>query len=186
MVQVRIIIKRSFPFGVFAVNPPWDFSAKIHIWLFFADPFETFKSESEKPKWAMNLSASVACITNNYNRRLNIYSVNQNATSYNVKRKRRSKRKGSLESSTSTSRSSSISSPCAYRPNSTLRNLISRLSLWPSPLTKVAWISTLATFRRRPRCRLAGHQHIRGLSGSLPRVPNGLFVHYWRLGGQHQ
>lgn len=56
----------------------------------------------------MNLSASVACITNNYNRRLNIYSVNQNATSYNVKRKRRSKRKGSLESSTSTSRSSSI------------------------------------------------------------------------------
>ena len=55
----------------------------------------------------MNLSATVACITNNYNRRLNIYSVNQNATSYNVKRKRRSKR-GSLESSTSTSRSSSI------------------------------------------------------------------------------
>ena len=112
MVQVRIIIKRSFPFGVFAVNPLLlldleIFGAKIHTWLFFADPFETFKSESEKPKWAMNLSASVACITNNYNRRLNIYSVNQNATSYNVKRKRRSKR-GSLESSTSTSRSSSI------------------------------------------------------------------------------
>lgn len=54
----------------------------------------------------MNLSATVACITNNHRPR-NIYSVNQNATSYNVKRQRRSKR-GSLDSSTSTSRSSSI------------------------------------------------------------------------------
>ena len=58
----------------------------------------------------MNLSATVACITNNYRPR-NIYTVNSNATSYDVKRHRRTKRRSkraSLDSSTSTSRSSSI------------------------------------------------------------------------------
>lgn len=56
----------------------------------------------------MNLSATVACITNNYRPR-NIYTVNQNATSYDVKRNRRKRSKrASLDSSTSTSRSSSI------------------------------------------------------------------------------